>query len=215
VLVAALADPSSEVRKYSCQALWQRNAKEHSATIAKLLRDPDANVRRMTVSTLGHLGYKEAIPAIIEVYERDGKGTTQMWVFIEAMARLGETKRMLELARKALKDGSERPDLVFSCLVPSKSRDVIPLLMEHLIPELNRNVKALKGDETSRADFYEDLCKQLEKRTGKSLGTDPAAWLDWWEGARSGFGAAELKVDRAAAKVAYEQYQKLLAERKK
>jgi hypothetical protein len=56
VLVQALSDRSASVRMFACQALGQRTEKEQAAAIAKLLRDDNADVRDMAVTTLGRLG---------------------------------------------------------------------------------------------------------------------------------------------------------------
>ena len=130
-------------------------------------------------------------------------------MFVDSLARLGETKVMLDVTRRALREENALSEWLIDGMGHSESRDVVPVLVEALVPELNRTVANLKNH--SRGVAYENLCRQLEKRTGKTLGTDPAAWLDWWEKARADYGAAALAVDRAATKAAYEEYRKLLA----
>jgi HEAT repeat protein len=217
VLAAGLADPSSRVREYACSSLQERGAKEHTAAIAKLLRDPGVNTRLAAISALGAFGHKESVPAILAAYEGEGKKVPwQAHVYIEALAQLGETRVMLYIAREALKDKDSsdiQRQLVYESLAFSTSREAVPVLMEYLVTELHCAVKHLPEEPWYRT--YKDLCQQLEKRTGQKFGTDALAWLDWWNKARVDYGAEALKVDQTAAKAAYERYRELLEDRKK
>ena len=154
VLASALADRSSSVRLFACQALGQRTEKAQVSAIGRLLRDDNAEVRAMAVTTLGRLG----------------------------------------------------------TLSVTEANELVPILMQSLVPELARTVENLKKGQ--KDDNYAEICRLIEKHAGQKLGSDPLAWLDWWQKARADFVGPEVKVERETAQKHYQLYQ-ALAEMKK
>ncbi len=102
VLARALSDRSSTVRMFACQTLGQRSEKEQAAAIARLLRDGNAEVRDMALTTLrqfGNLSVTEAnavVPILMDALVPELIRAVQLMKKGSKDQTYGELCRLLE-----------------------------------------------------------------------------------------------------------------------
>lgn len=86
LLYPLLKDKDDDVRKFAIDLMGDIKTNVDPSKIVPLLHDPNANVRAAAARSLGLLGYRDAIPSIIEALK------DEEWVRFSALDALGELK---------------------------------------------------------------------------------------------------------------------------
>lgn len=93
MLYALLKDKDDDMRKFAIDLFGEINKNVKPHMIVPMLKDPNANVRAAAAKTLGLIGYREAIPDIVNAL------ADEEWVCFSALEALGELN-----AKEAAKD---------------------------------------------------------------------------------------------------------------
>jgi HEAT repeats len=107
-ILKALGDVDPVRRGAAAVALCKAGVRENRDKVRALLRDPDADVRLYTALALLHLGEKEAVPALIGLFENHSRN--RLWQAEDALYRLAGEKAPSAVfddaaeARKAFRD---------------------------------------------------------------------------------------------------------------
>lgn len=86
LLYPLLKDKDEDVRKFAIDLMGDIKTNVDPSKIVPLLHDPNANIRAAAAKSLGLLGYREAVPSIIEALK------DEEWVCFSALDALGELK---------------------------------------------------------------------------------------------------------------------------
>lgn len=93
LLYPLLEDKDDDMRKFAIDLMGDIKKGVEPSKIVPLIKDPNANVRAAAAKSLGLLGYREAIPELIEALK------DEEWVCFSALDALGELK-----AEEAVRD---------------------------------------------------------------------------------------------------------------
>lgn len=86
LLYMLLKDKDHDIRKFALDLIAEIKKGFDPSKIIPLLKDPNGNVRAAAAHALGELGYKEAIPALIEILK------DEEWVVFYALQALAQLK---------------------------------------------------------------------------------------------------------------------------
>ncbi len=172
-LVAALRDPSWEVRLTALRSLEARRDPELAGRLQKLLADPAEVVRREAVIQLARLETDRgaAERRLVQLAGDRDAGVRQGAAVALAALRTPAALRALETLL-ADEDHLVRREALHQ-LGGLRRKETIPLLLEHL--------PAARG----RHRF--DVLRVLRLLTGEDHGTSPQRWGRWWEAEGASF----------------------------
>jgi HEAT repeat protein len=208
-LADLLTDRNIALRAAAIEAIGEHKDPTIGPRLAKLLVDETPAIRKAAVIGLARTGDRKQVPAILNAYKKYRTGDEADTRYGEALAMLGENDVSLKIAPLGMKsrDHATREAAVHA-LECNPSMKVIPVLMDNLVLELRRTI-SLDPKKPDWDRIYVTMCSELQRRTGKNIGLDASAWIDWWEGVRVKYDAPAPAFDRARVDRWMDDYQKM------
>lgn len=111
VLVASLSLPRPELFPTVLRLLWELDAREAGPQAAALLGAEDVVVRRAAAKAVGFLGYRQALPLLVEGLEKTGGDAATRCVFLWGLGNLGGEEARVAIGPHA----SDEDPMVQAC----------------------------------------------------------------------------------------------------
>ncbi len=213
-LLSKLREAPPKSRIYYLQMLWRAKEKAMVAdVVAEYLRDSDGEVRNAAVRTIGFLGERKHVPAILETHRRE-KTTKHDCSFAESLSQLGEVDLTLHCVRTSM--NSQNWNIRWGAaeaLRRVQSARVVPLAMELLETEFAQMMEESLTQSIGDRVFIA-LCQTLEKNTKQKHGADVLAWQRWWNEHCKEYAGQPVRISAEAVTRTQEAYWKLFPFRK-